>query len=104
MTGSSRAELLRRLNDLMELCPEKRFGQLIANLAVVARGTGPEAAWEMEDEELIARRQYSLFHRLRKVRVVRPTLEAPLILRCQRVLVLPDVDTNRWVHRRGTDG
>jgi hypothetical protein len=31
-----------------------RFGQLIANLAVVARGTEPGAVWEMEDEELLA--------------------------------------------------
>jgi hypothetical protein len=31
-----------------------RFGQLIANLAVVARGTEPGAVWEMEDDELLA--------------------------------------------------
>jgi hypothetical protein len=31
-----------------------RFGQLVANLAVVARGTEPGAVWEMEDEELLA--------------------------------------------------
>jgi hypothetical protein len=60
MTGSSRADLLRRLNDLMELCPEMRFGQLIANLAVAARGTGQEAVWEMEDEELIAAVEWQL--------------------------------------------
>ena len=29
-----------------------RFGQLIANLAVAARGTEPGAIWDMEDEEL----------------------------------------------------
>jgi hypothetical protein len=31
-----------------------RFGQLIANLAVVARGTELGAVWEMEDEELLS--------------------------------------------------
>jgi len=31
-----------------------RFGQLIANLAVVARGVEPSAVWDMEDEELLA--------------------------------------------------
>jgi hypothetical protein len=31
-----------------------RFGQLIANLAVVARGTETAAVWDMEDEELLA--------------------------------------------------
>jgi hypothetical protein len=30
-----------------------RLGQLIANMAVVARGTEPDAVWEMEDEELL---------------------------------------------------
>ena len=31
-----------------------RFGQLIANMALVARGTDPGAIWEMEDQELLA--------------------------------------------------
>jgi hypothetical protein len=54
MTNSARAELLSRLGELSRACPEMRFGQLIANLAVVARGTEPGAIWEMEDEELLA--------------------------------------------------
>jgi len=54
MSDSQRAELLSRLGDLSRACPEMRFGQLIANLAVVARGTEPGAVWEMEDEELLA--------------------------------------------------
>jgi hypothetical protein len=54
MTNSVRAELLSRLGELSRACPEMRFGQLIANLAVVARGTEPGAIWEMEDEELLA--------------------------------------------------
>jgi hypothetical protein len=54
MSISTRAELVSRLGELSRVCPEMRFGQLIANLAVVARGTEPGAVWEMEDEELLA--------------------------------------------------
>jgi Holliday junction DNA helicase RuvB len=39
---------------------EIRFGQLIANIAVVATGTDPGAAWEMEDEELLAAARWQL--------------------------------------------
>jgi hypothetical protein len=54
MNKSKRTELLTELETLNRLCPEMRFGQLIANLAVVARGTEPGAIWEMEDQELLA--------------------------------------------------
>jgi hypothetical protein len=54
MSNSVRGELLSRLGDLSRACPEMRLGQLIANLAVVARGTEPGAIWEMEDEEVLA--------------------------------------------------
>ena len=47
-------EILRALADLVEQTPEVRFGQLIANLAVIARGPTPEAVWDMEDDELLA--------------------------------------------------
>jgi hypothetical protein len=54
MSANVRSELLSRLGELSRACPEMRFGQLIANLAVVARGTEPGAVWEMEDQELLA--------------------------------------------------
>ncbi len=54
MTDPQRQELLRSLGQLCEACPELRFGQLIANLAVVARGAEPSAVWDMEDDELLA--------------------------------------------------
>ena len=41
MTERERADLLASLDELCKLCPEMRFGQLIANLAVAARGTEP---------------------------------------------------------------
>lgn len=51
---TERAELMTELATLNRLCPEMRFGQLIANLAVVARGTEPGVIWDMEDDELLA--------------------------------------------------
>ena len=53
MTERERTDLLTGLGEICRLCPEMRFGQLIANLAVVARGTEPGAVWEMEDDELM---------------------------------------------------
>jgi hypothetical protein len=49
-----RQDVLRSLAELVEHCPDIRFGQLIANLAVIARGPTPEAVWDMEDDELLA--------------------------------------------------
>jgi len=46
-------DILRALADLVEHTPDIRFGQLIANLAVIARGPSPEAVWDMEDDELL---------------------------------------------------
>jgi hypothetical protein len=46
-------EILRSLADLVEQTPDVRFGQLIANLSVIARGPTPEAVWDMEDDELL---------------------------------------------------
>ena len=60
MSNGALPELLNRLKELSRACPEMRFGQLIANLAVVARGTDPGAVWEMEDEELLAAATWQL--------------------------------------------
>ena len=46
-------DILRALSELVEHTPEVRFGQLIANLSVIARGPTPEAVWDMEDDELL---------------------------------------------------
>lgn len=46
-------DILRALSELVEHTPEVRFGQLIANLSVIARGPSPEAVWDMEDDELL---------------------------------------------------
>jgi hypothetical protein len=46
-------DILRSLAELVDKAPDIRFGQLIANLAVIARGPFPEAVWDMEDDELL---------------------------------------------------
>jgi hypothetical protein len=55
MTNSElKQDILRELSELVEHCPDIRFGQLIVNLACIARGPTPEAIWDMEDDELLA--------------------------------------------------
>jgi hypothetical protein len=58
-----RPELLQVLAELSEECPEMRMGQLIANLATLAKGAAVEAIWDVEDNELLsaARRQLEFF-------------------------------------------
>ncbi len=46
-------ELLESLAELRRALPSIRLGQLIANMATVARGAVPGAVWEAEDEELL---------------------------------------------------
>jgi hypothetical protein len=53
MIDPVRREVLRVLEELSETCPEYRFGQMIANLTMLARGDADGALWEMEDEELL---------------------------------------------------
>ncbi len=47
-------EVLRALSDLVEHCPDVRLGQLLVNLATIARGPAPESIWDVEDDELLA--------------------------------------------------
>ena len=54
MTNPVKQDVLLALAELSAVFPEWRFGQMIANLAVVARGATSEAIWDVEDEELLA--------------------------------------------------
>jgi hypothetical protein len=47
-------DVLRVIAETVEHCPEVRLGQLIANIACIARGATPEAVWDVEDDELLA--------------------------------------------------
>ncbi len=63
MTSPERQDLLRALGELSAAFPEWRFGQMIANLAVVARGATTESIWDVEDDELLAAIRSQLEHR-----------------------------------------
>jgi hypothetical protein len=54
MIEPTRKDVLQILEELSEACPDYRFGQMIANLAMLARGDDEGAIWDMEDDELIA--------------------------------------------------
>jgi len=47
-------EVMESLAELRRALPSMRLGQLIANMATVARGAVPGAIWVMEDDELLA--------------------------------------------------
>ena len=47
------SELLTVLAQLREEAPDVRFGQLIANLATLARNPEPESVWDVDDAELM---------------------------------------------------
>jgi hypothetical protein len=51
---ATRESLLAVLKDLSNVCPEMRFGQLLANLSTLAKGLSAEGLWDAEDEELLA--------------------------------------------------
>jgi hypothetical protein len=54
VTREQQKELLRALDELHDALPDMRFGQLVSNLATLARGPEPESVWDVEDEELLA--------------------------------------------------
>jgi hypothetical protein len=51
---TTRAELLQVLGVLSTHNPELRLGQLVTNLATLARGAEVEAIWDCGDEEFLA--------------------------------------------------
>lgn len=53
MNRAVRNDLLRILSEFSAHAPELRFGQLIANLAFLARASGPSDVYDVEDEELL---------------------------------------------------
>ncbi len=55
MMSPARKEVLRLLEQVSELAPDLRFGQLVANLSYMAIGPTNEAIWDMEDKQLLER-------------------------------------------------
>jgi hypothetical protein len=60
MIPAVRQEILRQLQQLSEIAPDVRFGQLIANLAFLAAGPFDQTLWDLEDEQLLAAIQQHL--------------------------------------------
>jgi hypothetical protein len=60
MTDARHPELLDALAELRRALPEMRLGQLVANMATVARGPVPGAVWDVEDDELLAAVRWQL--------------------------------------------
>ena len=60
MTSAVRQQILRQLEQVSELTPEVRFGQLIANLAFLAAGPWDQTLWDLEDDQLLAAIQQHL--------------------------------------------
>jgi hypothetical protein len=67
MIESTRHELLKLIEELSTACPEYRFGQLVLNLAFLAREDGDRVAWDLEDAEFIeaARKHLADWHATR---------------------------------------
>ena len=60
MIDEERDELLEALTELRRALPSMRLGQLIANMATVARGAKSGSVWEVEDDELLAAIRWQL--------------------------------------------
>ena len=63
MTSELRQQVLAALEVLSETYPDWRFGQMIANLATIARGPENESVWDMQDEELLTAIRWQLEQR-----------------------------------------
>ena len=48
------AGVLERLAEVRELCPEMRFGQLLATVGLLAEDETGHSLWEVEDTEFAA--------------------------------------------------
>jgi predicted RNase H-like HicB family nuclease len=53
-TQQTRTQLLQALSQLVQLRPEWRLGQTLANLATTAGRLEPGGVWDLEDEEALA--------------------------------------------------
>ena len=60
MNVTAHDELIESLAELRRALPSMRLGQLIANMATVARGTDAGAIWNMEDGELLSAIRWQL--------------------------------------------
>ena len=50
---TTRKEILKLVAELSELYPDWRFGQMVANVALWAKGAHLSAIWDVEDEQFL---------------------------------------------------
>lgn len=64
MINPTRQELIKLIEELSATCPEYRFGQLVLNLAFLAREDGDSRVWQIEDAEFVeaARKHLADWH------------------------------------------
>lgn len=60
MNTTAHDELVESLAELRQALPSMRLGQLIANMATVARGAEPGAVWDVEGDELLGAIRWQL--------------------------------------------
>jgi hypothetical protein len=60
VNAAVRDELIESLAELRRALPSMRLGQLVANMATVARGAISGAVWEAEDDELLGAIRWQL--------------------------------------------
>ena len=60
MSATPPDPLIESLVELRRALPSMRLGQLVANMATVARGAVPGAVWEAEDQELLSAIRWQL--------------------------------------------
>ncbi|GAC1317490.1 MAG: hypothetical protein NVSMB14_15940 [Isosphaeraceae bacterium] len=53
MTATTRGELLEKLALLIDLSPDVRFGQLLANLSFLAEDQTDRSLWDIEDDQFM---------------------------------------------------
>ena len=55
-------QILTAIQELHESHPSWRFGQLVANVSIFAKGPVNTAVWDVEDEEFLKAAQAHLAH------------------------------------------
>jgi hypothetical protein len=53
MIPATQHELIEKLNDLQQLSPDVRFGQLLANLGFLVEDETDQSLWDVEDARLL---------------------------------------------------
>ena len=65
MTPSTAYRIAVALEELSKMYPQWRFGQLVANVSMWAKGPSDSAVWDVEDEEFLRAAEEHLSAQLR---------------------------------------